>query len=470
MDRAVELDEHAVALASTPADHAVALEAVGDDHEAAIHGDEALGAYRRSIELLRDDPAADGDRGRICKKAAELVLARSGAFSSTQEPAMVDDLVLEGLSCASDPRDVAWLRALWGAAAIWWRNTGGAVEDFEDRTRSLTAALDEARTLGLPELEAFAREFLCEIHMARGSYERVAELSREVEVFDLISSPARRSLGLVETAIWARDVAGEPERGLDLGMRGYELAKDLSAHDLMHATGFVIPTLLQLGRWRELDQILDAHVAAFAEEADSTCELLHAGVLAGATRAALGGDAALARELDDLARPFVSTDPLWAGYVDCWRARLRIAEGDADEGLRLARAARASSPPWPRLHATLVVIEALSAIDDADALAAFLPDARQEQGGFAMLPPACDRAEGDVAAANGDPAGAGKLWLRSHDAFEALGVPYEAAGTKERLATVSAPDDATALRRDALGTYEMLGARPAADRVVQGLK
>ena len=470
VDRAVELHEQAVALASTPAERAAALEATGDDHEAAIHGDEALSSYRDAISLLRDDPAADGDRGRICKKAAELVLARSGAFSSTQEPAMVDELVLEGLSCASDPADVAWLRALWGAAAIWWRNTGGEVDSFEDRTRSLSAALDEARALALPDLEAFAREFLCEVHMASGSYERVAELSREVEVFDRISSPARRSLGFVETAIWARDVAGEPERALDLGVRGYELAKDLSAHDLMHATGFVIPTLLQLGRWRELDPILDDHVAAFAEEADATCELLHAGVLAGATRAALGGDTARARELGDLAKPFVSTDPLWAGYVDCWRARLRIAEGDPGEGLRLAREALASSPPWPRLHATLVVLEALSALDDPDELAAFLPDARQDQDGFAMLPPACDRAEGDIAAVRGDPESAGKLWQRSLEAFEALGVPYEAAGTKERLATVSPPDEARTLLRDALGTYEMLGARPAAERVQQALK
>ena len=295
--------------------------------------------------LLRDDPAADGDRGRICKKAAELVLARSGAFSSTQEPAMVDELVLEGLSCASDPGEVAWLRALWGAAAIWWRNTGGEVESFEDRTRSLTVALDEARALELPELEAFAREFLCEVHMASGSYARVAELSREVEVFDRISSPAQRSLGLVETAIWARDVAGEPERALELGMRGYELAKDLSAHDLMHATGFVIPTLLQLGRWRELDPILDEHVAAFAEEADSTCELLHAGVLAGATRAALGGDATRARELGDLAKPFVSTDPCGpatstAGAPGCGSRRATRPKGSGSRATRAPRRRR----------------------------------------------------------------------------------------------------------------------------------
>ncbi|HTG48396.1 MAG TPA: AAA family ATPase [Actinomycetota bacterium] len=467
--RAVELHTEALGLASSSTARAAALEAVGDDHEAAIHGDEALAAYREAIALLRDDPAADADRGRICTKAAELILARSGAFSAIQEPAMLDGLVLEGLSCAHDPKDLAWLRAMWGAAAIWWLNTGVEIDGFDDRTRSLTTALDEARALPLPDLEAFAREFLCEISMARGSYERVAQLSRQVEVFDRVSSPARRSLGLVETAIWARDVAGEPERALDLGMQGYELARDLSAHDLMHATGFVIPTLLQLGRWKELDPLLDEHVAAFADEPDSTCELLHAGVLAGATRTALGGDPERARELADLARPFTSTDPLWAGYIDLWRARLRIVEGDAEEGLALARGALITSPPWPRLHATLVVIEALTALDRPDELAAFLPDARAYQDGFAMLPPACDRAEGDVAAAAGDPERARALWIEALNAFETLDVPYEAAATRERLASVSARDAAMAFLQDAFGTYERMGARPAAERVRRAL-
>ena len=46
--------------------------------------------------------------------------------------------------------------------------------------------------------------------------------------------------------------------------------------------------------------------------------------LAGATRFAQGGDLRKARELAAMAPPFASTDPLWAGYADGWRARLQV--------------------------------------------------------------------------------------------------------------------------------------------------
>jgi len=116
-----------------------------------------------------------------------------------------------------------------------------------------------------------------------------------------------------------------------------------------------------------------------------------------------------------------------------------------------------------------VVIEALTALDRPDELAAFLPDARAYQDGFAMLPPACDRAEGDVAAAAGDPERARALWIEALNAFETLDVPYEAAATRERLASVSARDAAMAFLQDAFGTYERMGARPAAERVRRAL-
>jgi hypothetical protein len=289
---------------------------------------------------------------------------------------------------------LAWLRALWGATAIWWVNAGAELSSLDERAESLSASLLGARGTSLPELEAFAQEYLCEIHMARGAYGEVAELSRSTGVFGRIASPAGSSLGLVEAAIWARDVAGETERALALGMRAYGLARDLSPHDLMHATGFVIPALYQLGRWLDLDPVLDEHVAAFADEADTTCELLHGGILAGATRFAQAGDLGKARELAAMAPRFASTDPLWAGYADGWRARLRVAAGDARGGLEQARSVLAFAPAWPRLHAAVIVIEALSAAGDHDGLAAFLPVGRGLNGGLALLPPTCDRAEG----------------------------------------------------------------------------
>jgi class 3 adenylate cyclase len=465
VQRAVELHEQAVGLAPTRIGGARALEALGDDHDAAVHGDAALSAYREAITALRAEPAAADDRGRICMTAARMILEKSGAFSAAQEPALIDELVNEGLACASDPEVFAWLRALWGATAIWWVNAGAELTSLDERVESLSASLVGARGASLPELEAFAQEYLCEIHMARGAYGQVAELSRHTGVFDRIASPAGCSLGLVETAIWARDVAGEAERALGLGMRAHGLARELSPHDRMHATGFVIHALYQLGRWLELDPILDEHVAAFADEADATCELLHGGILAGATRFAQGGDLGRARELAAMAPPFASTDPLWAGYADGWRARLRVAAGDARGGLEQARAVLAFAPAWPRLHAAVIVIEALSAADDHDGLAAFLPVGRALNGGLAVLPPTCDRAEGDVMAAAGDPAAARVLWTRALDGFERLGIPYEAARTRERLAAASPDDAAAALLRNALATYEEMHATPSAERV-----
>ena len=170
-----------------------------------------------------------------------------------------------------------------------------------------------------------------------------------------------------------------------------------------------------------------------------------------------------------MAPPFASTDPLWAGYADGWRARLRVATGDVRGGCEQARAVLAAAPAWPRLHAAVVVFESLSAAGDHDGLAALLPVGRGLDGGLALLPPTCDRAEGDVAAAAGDTAAARRLWTRALEGFERLGVPYEAAGTKERLAAASTDDVAAALLEDALATYERMSAGPSAQRVLAAL-
>jgi hypothetical protein len=385
--------------------------------------------------------------------------------ATTKEPALIDELVNEGLACASDREVLAWLRALWGATAIWWVNAGAKLSSLDERAESLSASLLGARRTSLPELEGFAQEYLCEIHMARGAYGEVAELSRSTGVFGRIASPAGSSLGLVEAAIWARDVAGETERALALGMRAYGLARDLSPHDLMHATGFVIPALYQLGRWLDLDPVLDEHVAAFADEADTTCELLHGGILAGATRFAQAGDLGKARELAAMAPRFASTDPLWAGYADGWRARLRVAAGDARGGLEQARSVLAFAPAWPRLHAAVIVFEApvrCRRPRRPGRLSPCWPRAQRRSGSSASD---LRQGGGDIAAAGGDTAAAHRLWTRALEGFERVGVPYEAARTRERLAAASSDDVATALLGNALATYEEMHAAPSAERV-----
>jgi hypothetical protein len=233
----------------------------------------------------------------------------------------------------------------------------------------------------------------------------------------------------------------------------------------MHATGFVIAALFWMGRWQDLVPVLDEHVAAFALESDTKCELLHGGILAGASLLEHLGDHDAARELVGMAAPFSPSDPLWGGYADGWRARFQILAGDPLDGLQRAEAVFASAHPWPRFHAATVIMEALISLDDRDALTEFLPTARDLREGLAILPPTCDRAEGHLAAADGDTPKALRLLGLALEGFERLGVPFEAARTREALAAVSSTDDAAMLLRRSLDTYERLGAGPRAMHV-----
>jgi DNA-binding NarL/FixJ family response regulator len=107
----------------------------------------------------------------------------------------------------------------------------------------------------------------------------------------------------------------------------------------------------------------------------------------------------------------------------------------------------------------VALIEALHALGDWDRLRAFLPEARRRSGSLAILGPVCDRAEGMVAAADGDTDRAIELLRRSLAGFKRLGVPYELARTETLLAGVL--PDGDAMLAEAIATAEsLLGDRP----------
>ena len=53
-----------------------------------------------------------------------MILERAEPSARPPEPALIDELVDEGRSCASEREVLAWLSALWGAAAVWWVAAG----------------------------------------------------------------------------------------------------------------------------------------------------------------------------------------------------------------------------------------------------------------------------------------------------------------------------------------------------------
>ncbi len=82
------------------------------------------------------------------------------------------------------------------------------------------------------------------------------------------------------------------------------------------------------------------------------------------------------------------------------------------------------------------MLDALVTLRDADGLRNFLPTARRAERALAILPPACDRAEGQLASLSDAPAQASERFERAIAAYEQLGASFEAARTKELLAGI----------------------------------
>jgi DNA-binding CsgD family transcriptional regulator len=102
----------------------------------------------------------------------------------------------------------------------------------------------------------------------------------------------------------------------------------------------------------------------------------------------------------------------------------------------------------------MALVEGLQALSDWERLRECLPEARRHSAAMAILGPTCDRAEGAMAAAEGDPERAALLLRRALESFERFGVPYEIARTKMLLAGVL--PDGDAMLAEAIATTESL--------------
>jgi predicted ATPase len=115
--KAVDLHTQAGALAATEGERRVALEQLGDDEASAYHGEEATAWWARALDSARADPSGRADRARLCRKLAWIMASTPGAFRSSPDPLVVDQLVDEGLAAAGDELDRAWLLLAWGVSA-----------------------------------------------------------------------------------------------------------------------------------------------------------------------------------------------------------------------------------------------------------------------------------------------------------------------------------------------------------------
>jgi hypothetical protein len=257
---------------------------------------------------------------------------------------------------------------------------------------------------------------------------------------------------LRKAAVSIINIAGGFEEGAALARRCHALSVDTNPHQLMHATWPLLAALYHLGRWRDLPAIVDEHVAAFEQDPAVECQFVRDGPVIGATALAHVGELRHARALaavvgDPMAEPETAS---------AWQARFAVAAGDPET----ARLISADKFDEGRLYGpqhALALLEALLALEDWAAVAGFLPKARANVPGNALLAPACDRAEGVLHAGAGGRREAARALRRAVDGFERLGVPFEAARTRERLAAVVEPAAARPLLEAASSAYERLG-------------
>jgi class 3 adenylate cyclase/tetratricopeptide (TPR) repeat protein len=462
--KAVELHERALALVTTDQEErARVLEELGDDHSAALHGDDALEAYRGVLELPRG-PAV---RARLCLKVASIV-AWYGAFSSFPEPNEVLALIKEGLDLAQDEETRARLLIYLADSEKMWRHYGQPDPvPVQHRIGFAREAEDIAERLRLPELSALVSEVLARVYWGAGQYDRYLEVMRgQLDFLDGIASLQNRAETLRTVSEATLETGGDFEEALRLAEESYALAKQVNAHQEMHASFTIMACQHLLGRWAAIFPVLERHLELFAQEPAVTCSMVRGGPLVGAIVLQYMGDKQRAEKLVNLVPPL---PPEAVGRDETLLGQYALAAGDLEAALEAGTAILAEPSTWDHLYGAWLSVEALAPLKRWDRLREVLPRARELASGLCFLGPAADRAEGRMAAGTRDRSRGEALLRRALQGYEGLRMPFEAARTREGLAEVVEKDDRGELLRAALSAYRALGARPHVDRVSAAL-
>jgi tetratricopeptide (TPR) repeat protein len=433
--KAVELHGQAIGLAVGPRERLRALENLGEDHDSAYHGEYAFQAYTEALDIARA-AGWPADRARLSANLAEMMSDRQGAFKQTPDPEPVQELVTEGLAHASDQETTARLLVAFGCLSRLYRGS----EPFGQGSKpdpvpldERIAAVEKARSIGesleQPQLIFSANNALGILYGMAGRFNEMLQLAeRELGNVDQLGSRIQQGDAIRRAAVATMSIAGRYEKGLDLALRSLELSRETNPHQIMHGTAPVLEALFELGRWDEIPPFLEEHLNAFRQDPAVECGFVRNGPVVGAFLAAKSGDLQGARELAGLL-----DDPMKdVDGASAWQARLAVALGEPNQGRRISSRKALENRLYGPEHARSL-LEALCALQDWDALEEFLPRARNQVAGLALLGPCCDRAEGLLASARGDRVGAVAAFERALAGFEAFKAGAEAAVTRKTL-------------------------------------
>ncbi|MCI0584490.1 MAG: AAA family ATPase [Chloroflexi bacterium] len=439
IDRALDLHGRALRLCMSGAERARATEAMADDHEAVFHGDAAAASYRTALAVARsgDLAAADPDAlARLARKLAWLMAWNPGAFRTSPDPAAAEALVAEGL--ASDPADVerGWLLLSRGAVARLYRGSEpfgqGSRADprpLADRIADVDEALDIGRREADDALQAAAGHVRGMLYGFEGRFREMLELARlEVERLPPDVTNLERSDALRRLAVNLINVEADFTGGIELARESRALAGDMNPHQRLHTLWPMMAGLFQLGRIDEVVELADEGAAAFRIEPAVECQFVRdVPVIAGAALAVTG----LVGEGRELAR--LSGDPMTdRSSASAWQARFATLTGRPQDAREISVDKAAERRTYGPQHA-YAYLEAVEALEDWDAVEAFLPEARWAVAGNRALAPLIERAIGRACGAAGDTATATRHLRRAAARFGRLGMRREEAAARNAL-------------------------------------
>jgi class 3 adenylate cyclase len=458
LDRATELHDLAEKLADDEAGRVQALEELGLDHDAAYHGDPGYDAYLRALDLVRGGAGAPDDVARLCVRAARLA-SKVGPFRTVPSPEQVQALIEEGLGTDPDPKTKAWLLQLYADVATMYPDLDrDDPVELRERIRAGEQALALAEDTGDPDLLSWIVRGLSNLYELDGDLVRsFRTVDRVAEFADSIPSPVERAEALLMLSL---NLASESrfEESVDPARRAYELAEGASAHARMHGTFSRMYGAFYLGHWEEVRDLVDEHVGLYPQEAGVPCGAVNGGVILGALWLAETGERDRAEKLLAMMPAEVSNQH--PGL----RARAQLALGDVEGARRLAEAAMHMKDMWG-IEARHAFVDIFLAQGDWSAMQSTIHVARSDADVIPLVGATCDRAEGALELATGDRDRATGLLRAAVDRFQGMNVPFEVARTKELLAEAQI-EDGDELLEQALATYDTLGARPHAERVL----
>ncbi len=475
LTKAVELHQAALDLAASDEERATVLEELGDDNFGMYHCDEALAALRESLAL---SVGLDGRERRV-RLATKIgrTCARWGAFRTKPDPAWVEGIIERGLDEAESEESRTSLLILRANANVYWHvSERDDPIPLETRIAWAEEALDVAGRMNDPMLLTRAVSVLAALLWRTGSFR--ASLEVTLPLLEVVDELPSRDVQAGTLSILSDDLlntAGETDRAVDLALRAYELARGTSDHELMHTTAPLLRTLFWAGRWSEVPDVIDAHLASFAREGGMSCPEVQFGPPFAARFYTETGDAERARFAAGLVRHDLATE---RGAMTSARTMNAVADELAyyalavdrpEEALALTASAGEGDRPGELRNVARTRIEALVALGRWNDLDAFIGRVKSLVDEMPLLIPVIDRALGMALCAKGQRGPAIDALRSAVSGFERLKSPFEVARTQEAIVDLVEPAEARALLEAAVSIYDTLGAAPHAARVRSAL-